>query len=86
MTSEVQARLKRVRMRAWRRGTKEMDLILGGFADRELAGLGTDDLDALEALMEENDQDLYRWISGAEAAPEQHGGLIARIAAGHKPV
>lgn len=55
-------RLRRLRMRSWRRGMKEMDLILGPFADRALAGLGPDMLDRYEALLQENDQDLYLWI------------------------
>lgn len=55
-------RIKRLRMRSWRRGTKEMDLILGPFADQRLAGLEAALLDRYEALLEENDQDLYAWI------------------------
>lgn len=73
-------RLKRLRMRAWHRGTKEMDLVLGGFVDRHAEALSEADLDALETLMEEPDQDLYRWVSGAEPAPPHHRPLIARIA------
>lgn len=80
MTQTDDARLKRLKIRCWRRGTKEMDLILGGFADKHLATLSTADLDALEALMEENDHDLYQWVSGQGAAPAQHAPLIARIA------
>ncbi|TRW98414.1 succinate dehydrogenase assembly factor 2 [Paracoccus sp. M683] len=57
-------RLRRLRMRSWRRGMKEMDLILGPFADGPLSGLSAAMLDSYEALMAENDQDLYRWISG----------------------
>ncbi len=56
-------RLRRLRMRAWRRGTREMDLILGGFADNALQGLSARDVAAFDALLEENDHDLYRWIS-----------------------
>lgn len=72
-------RLRRLRMRSWRRGTKEMDLILGGFADRCLAGLTAGELDRHEALMEEADQDLYAWISGATPLPAQHREAIARV-------
>lgn len=78
--SAHQARLKRLRMRAWRRGTREMDLILGPWAEAELDALGEADLDAFEALLEENDQDLYRWVSGAEPPPDSHAALIARLA------
>ncbi|MFT6773479.1 MAG: antitoxin CptB [Paracoccaceae bacterium] len=62
-------RLKRLRIRGWRRGMKEMDLILGPFCDALLEGRITCDLDALEAFMNENDQDLYLWVSGAAPCP-----------------
>ena len=74
-------RLKRLRIRSWRRGTKEMDLILGGFCDAELGGLGEADLDLYEDLLSENDHDLYQWVTGQVAAPERYAALLARIAA-----
>ncbi len=55
--------LKRLRMRSWRRGIKEMDLILGPFADQALASLDADTLDIYEALLAENDHDLYQWVT-----------------------
>ena len=75
-----EARLKRLRIRAWRRGTKEMDLILGPFCDAKAQGMDADDLDLLEALMEENDQDLYLWVSGQAAPPGRFADLLSRIA------
>lgn len=65
-------RLKRLRMRSWRRGMKEMDLILGPFADTQLAGLSEELLAQYEQVMGENDQDLYRWIV-ARARGEREG-------------
>ena len=82
MTEDPDARLRRLRMRSWRRGTKEMDLILGPDADAHLASMDASELDAYEAVLEENDQDLYRWVSGAEAPPERHAPLLSRIASG----
>lgn len=73
-------RLKRLTMRSMRRGIKEMDLILMRFAQRRLEGMSADELDRYEALLDENDQDLYQWVSGQQAAPEQHQNLIAEIA------
>lgn len=73
-------RLKRLKIRAWRRGTKEMDLILGGFFDAQGDKLSPAELDALEALMEENDQELYQWISGQAAMPEAHAEILSVIA------
>lgn len=74
------ARLKRMTMRSWRRGTKEMDIILGRFCDDCLAGLGRDDLDLYDDLLSENDQDLYQWVTGQVPAPDRFAGLIAVIA------
>jgi antitoxin CptB len=74
-------RLKRMAMRSWRRGTKEMDLILGPFADSRLAALGGEALELYDALLSENDQDIYPWITGAAEAPERFRALIAEIAA-----
>nr|WP_205524084.1 succinate dehydrogenase assembly factor 2 [Oceanomicrobium pacificus] len=76
-------RLKRMRMRCWRRGTKEMDMVLGPFADAELAGLSPDALDQLDALLEENDQDLYAWLTRQSEAPADHAGMLDRLRAFH---
>lgn len=80
MSEDRETRLKRIRMRAWHRGTKEMDLILGRFADARLDAMDDAALDALEALMGENDQDLYQWVTGQVPAPEAHAALVAEIA------
>ena len=70
--------------RAWHRGTREMDLILGRFADSELAALGDSELDAFEALMEWPDTDLYRWVTGEARAPaEVDTPFLARLRAFH---
>lgn len=75
-TETPEIRLKRLRMRSMRRGIKEMDLLLICFADHRLAGLSTDQLDTYEALLEENDQDLYDWVSGKLAPPKYLTDLI----------
>ena len=80
-TDETDAvQLKRLRLRSWRRGIKEMDLILGRFADRRLAELGSPERALYDALLSENDQDLYAWVAGREARAERFAALIARIA------
>ena len=79
-----ETRLKRLRIRSWRRGTKEMDMILGPFADQTMKTLTEEQLDAHEALMAEADTDLYAWISGQTPAPEHHKGAIALVLASLK--
>ena len=64
------ARLKKIRFRAWRRGFREADLILGQFADAELEGFSEAELQEFEALLEQPDQDVYAWIIGQTPAPE----------------
>lgn len=76
-------RLKRLHMRSWRRGMKEMDLILGQFADKALAGLGAPKMDLYERMLSENDQDLYKWVSGASPTPPVYAALISEIAGFH---
>jgi antitoxin CptB len=81
MTETAEARLKRMAMRSWRRGTKEMDLVLGPFADAHLAGLSKADLATYELLLDENDQDLMAWIFQQSPPPDRIAPLLARIAA-----
>ncbi len=66
---DVAIRRRRLRYRAWHRGTKEMDLVLGPFADAHLEGLDAPELDRLEALMDEEDTDLLKWVMGQEPIP-----------------
>ena len=73
------ARIKRLRIRSWRRGTKEMDLILGPFFDRHGENLEATVLDAYEELLAENDQDLYQWVSGQAEPPARLSAMIARL-------
>lgn len=78
--SEDEIRLKRLRIRSWRRGIKEMDLILGAFCDEELATLPADEIALYEDMLSENDHDLYQWVSGQAPPPERFAPLIARVA------
>jgi len=72
-------RLKRLHIRSWRRGMKEMDLLLGPFSDGPIRALNAAALDAYEALLDENDQDLFRWFSGAAAVPSEHLAMVQYI-------
>ena len=73
-------RRKRLLFRCWHRGIREMDLILGRFADAEIAGLTDDELLQLERLIEVPDPDLYAALTGdAPLADEHANGLFERI-------
>ncbi len=72
--------MKRLRFRAWRRGFREADLVMGRFADEHGASLDDPDLDRFEALLEESDTDVYAWIVGREPAPAPHDhALLIRM-------
>lgn len=64
-------RRKRVIFQAWHRGTREMDFIFGGYVDTHIETMDNEALDLFEALMEVDDQTLYRWISGALDVPAE---------------
>lgn len=76
----AEARLKRMAMRSWRRGTKEMDLVLGPYADAHLAGMDEAKLSLYDQLLAENDQDLLPWVLGQNPAPDRFADLLAEIA------
>jgi antitoxin CptB len=72
-------RRKRLLFRCWHRGTREMDLILGRFADAAIADLTDAELTDLECLIEVPDPDLYAALSGALLAPEYRTKLFDRV-------
>ena len=79
-------RLRRMTMRSMRRGMREMDLLMSRYATTRLKGLSDADLDLFDALLEENDQDLYAWVSGQITAPARYREMIADIAAAPRPL
>ena len=79
MTETAENRIKRLKMRSMRRGMKEMDLILTAYGDASLGQMDEAALDTYDALLNENDQDLYQWVTGQVSPPEPYGDLIAGI-------
>ena len=80
--SPLDTRRRRLRYRAWHRGTKEADLIVGGFVDRHIAAFTDFELDELEAVLELPDVDLADWLSGRRPIPaEVRTPMLDRIAA-----
>lgn len=79
MTEARDIRIKRLKLRSMRRGIREMDLILSAFADSNLADMSPAGLDLYDEFLNENDQDLYRWITGQAAPPEPFKPLIDAI-------
>jgi len=81
VTEDRDTKVRRLRMRSMRRGIREMDLILIAFSDLALAGMSEPDLALYDALLSENDHDLYLWIAGQSPAPERYIALVERISA-----
>ncbi|MEO1065785.1 MAG: succinate dehydrogenase assembly factor 2 [Pseudomonadota bacterium] len=81
---DLEPRRKKLLFRAWHRGIKEMDIILGTFADAHLPTMSDDDLATFESLMDVPDRELFKWISGeAETPPNHRSGLLDRIVSFH---
>jgi antitoxin CptB len=72
------ARLKRLRFRAWHRGTREADLLIGGFFDAQSTKWSASDMAWFEALLDEQDVDIMAWAIGTEAPPERFEGELMR--------
>ena len=72
-------RLQKLKFRAWRRGFREADLILGPFADSHVHQLGASELDAFEQLLEVPDQDLYEWIVERSPTPPEYDTEVMRL-------
>jgi antitoxin CptB len=74
------ARMKRLRFRAWHRGTREADLLIGGFFDAAAEAWREPELAWFEALLEEQDVDIMAWAIGTAAPPERfEGPMIAAL-------
>ena len=77
-SADLDVRRRRNLFRAWHRGIREMDLIMGRFADAEIGTLSEDDLDEFERLIEVPDRDLYRWITGEDEVPANYDTPLFR--------
>lgn len=82
--SESDIRRRRIRIRAWRRGMRELDILMGGFVDARVDSLSEADLAELEELLDLPDGDLLSWLAGAAAPPpERDTALFKAIIAFH---
>lgn len=82
MTEDTPTMRKRLHMRSIRRGIKEMDLILQAFSEAHLAQLDEAQLHTYDALLSENDHDLYQWVTGQVREPDAYAELMEIIRRG----
>ncbi len=71
-------RRRRTLFRAWHRGTREMDLLMGQFADAKLKHLTEAELDDFELLIEAPDRDVFTWLTGEVAVPGNYDTPVFR--------
>jgi len=84
-SADLDPRRRRILFRCWHRGIREMDLVFGQFAEKEIATLSEPELDEFETIMAEEDNDLVRWIMGTWPVPERfQTPMFTRLAA-YKP-
>ena len=74
----LEPRRRRLLYRSWHRGMREMDLIMGRFADTALADMSDAELEMFEQLSDVPDDELYAWITGASAVPSEYDNALFR--------
>jgi antitoxin CptB len=74
----LDVRRRKLLFRSWHRGMREMDLIMGRFADAAVAQLTQEELTEFEQLMEVPDRELLAWITGEAAVPADHDTTLFR--------
>lgn len=77
-TSVLDERRRKIKFRAWRRGFREMDLLMGSFADEHLAGLSDDDLSEFERLLATPDWEVFAWLVGQKPVPSNFESPLLR--------
>jgi antitoxin CptB len=74
--ADLDLRRRRILFRSWHRGMREMDLILGGFAEANVAALSEAELDDFEILLEAQDRDVFGWVTGEFETPDTFATLL----------
>ncbi|MCM5556143.1 succinate dehydrogenase assembly factor 2 [Pleomorphomonas sp. JP5] len=69
-SEDLSPRRRKILYHAWHRGTRELDLLLGRFADAAIGDLSEEELDEFEALLEIDDRELFGWILGKTSVPD----------------
>ncbi|MEO4040527.1 succinate dehydrogenase assembly factor 2 [Hoeflea sp. CAU 1731] len=77
-SSDLDKRRRKILFRCWHRGIREMDIVMGQFADRNIDKLTDDELDTLERILEVDDRDLIRWVTGEVDTPADFDTALFR--------
>jgi antitoxin CptB len=77
-SADLDVRMRKLLFRSWHRGMREVDLILGTFADGEIDKLSAEELLEYEGLLEVPDGDLLAWVTGEKVVPTSHDTALFR--------
>ena len=83
-SADLDPRRRKALFRSWHRGTREMDLILGGFADDHIGELSDAEMDVYEVILDQLDPLLFKWFSGEEPVPAEHDTAVYRKILDHR--
>jgi len=83
-SADLDPRRRKALFRAWHRGTREMDLILGGFADQHISELSEADFATFETLLDQQDPTLLKWVTGEAPTPAEFNTPLFRRIVDHK--
>ena len=76
---KIETMRKRLLFRSWHRGTREIDLLLGRFADAHLPDFNEAELNAYDRMLKNSDPDLYNWMTGAEPIPPAEDSAVMQM-------
>jgi antitoxin CptB len=81
MTGEDNISIKRKKLifRSWHRGTREMDLLLGKFADEHMPRLDAAQLDLYDRFLSNSDPDIFNWVTRQEPVPGGEDSAVLRM-------
>ncbi len=77
-SDDLDIRRRKVLFRSWHRGIREMDLVLGQFADAKIGTMSEAELDDYEQLMEAQDRDIFAWLTGEAETPQNFDTAVFR--------
>lgn len=77
-SADLDPRRRKVLFRAWHRGMREMDLLMGQFSDAEIGTMSDGDLDDFELLIEVPDRDIFAWLTGEAETPSNYDTAVFR--------
>jgi antitoxin CptB len=79
MDEDVNIKRKRLIFRSWHRGTREIDLMLGGFADAHLLQFGAAQLELYDRFLSNSDPDIFNWMAGQEPLPPAEDNEVVSL-------